>query len=56
MVMTNILMMSINVHLMMRITVMIVHPEPMIHPMMAQIMNLMASVMMVIQMMTTMAV
>jgi len=56
MMMTHMITMSISVHLMMRITVMIVHLELIIHPMMDLITNQMAFVMMVIQMMTTMVV
>ena len=48
--------MRMNVHLMMRITVMIVHLEHMIQIMMVQIMKVMVYVMMVMMMMTMMVV
>jgi len=54
MLMIQMITMSLNVHLMMRITVMIVHQEPTIHPMMVGIMMLMVHVMMVMEMMITM--
>ena len=56
MMMTHMITMSINVHLMMQITVMTVHLEPITQMMMAQTMKVMAFVMMVIQMMIMMAV
>jgi len=53
--MTHMITMSINVHLMMLITVMIVHLEPIIHLMMVLIMKVMSSVTMVMTMMIMMA-
>ena len=56
MMMIHMITMSINVHLMMRTTVMTVHPAAMIQIMMVMTMNLTVFVMMVTQMMTTMVV